>query len=184
MIPNVPCHEQNMPAKWTPTESKIKHAHHPRAVKHHPILPFKTRYTIRGTREIGATHRDEQLNREEWAVAMHLVVCVTARKLPLPARLPKCLRPEPSNQQPPLKEPQPRKEPAAEPGADKGKTPIEWQETNTKEKAKDKPNSPPVDLKRATKEFKTGAMEVEEFLPVLQVRWAWHVFHVAGRGRQ
>lgn len=36
--------------------------------------------------------RDKQLNRQEWAVAMHLIACATQKKLPLPDELPKCLQ--------------------------------------------------------------------------------------------
>lgn len=110
---------------------------------------------------------------------MHLAVCVTARKLPLPARLPKCLRQVPSSRPPQqLEEPaqqrqqQQRRAPvAADKRAEKAdKELMKQREKHPKENKKDKPSSPPVDLKRATKEFKSGGMRAEEFLPVLQVR--------------
>lgn len=105
---------------------------------------------------------------------MHLVVCLTAKKLPLPARLPKCLRQPPSNQQPSLQESQqqrqpPQGEPAAE-KKEKGKESLKQQEKGPGETTtKDQQPGAPVDLKRATKEFKHRGMEAEEFLPVLQV---------------
>lgn len=122
------------------------------------------------------TRRDEQLNREEWAVAMHLVVCATGRKLPLPARLPKCLRPASSDQNQPLEEEQqqqqPRRRLGVDPAADKkareGEYPVQHHEKVPKAKTATR-SSPPVDLKRATKEFKNGGMEAGEFLPVLEV---------------
>lgn len=120
--------------------------------------------------------RDEKLNKEEWAVAMHLVVCATARKLPLPDRLPKCLllRPSSSHQQEPLKETQRRQqrqgETAADSGAEGGKEPVKHQKRTPKEKTQEGKPNPPADLKRATKEFKSGGMEAEDFLLVLQVR--------------
>lgn len=119
---------------------------------------------------------------------MHLAVCVRAKKLPLPARLPKCLlRRAPSDQQQrPLEASRQRQqqqqqggEPAPGREVEEGKEPKKQKkETALKEKKtkKGKPSGsapPAVDLKRATKEFKNGGMKAEDFLPVLQVGKFW-----------
>ncbi len=117
---------------------------------------------------------------------MHLVVCATARKLPLPPRLPRCLLrlPPSSAEQPPSSAGQPQQEkklavPESAAAGKKKKKATKKQkgeqppapETSTKDET-----APRVDLKRATKEFKNGATKAEDFLPVLEVSpLAWHL---------
>lgn len=120
----------------------------------------------------GISLRDEQLNKDEWALAMHLVVCATARKLPLPPRLPRCLlRLPPSSAVQPQQENKPAAAGSAATCNKKGKANKKQKgeqppapETSTKEEPTLR-----VDLKRATKEFKNGSTKAEEFLPVLEV---------------
>ncbi|CAM9660089.1 unnamed protein product, partial [Hapterophycus canaliculatus] len=50
------------------------------------------RETLKRIWQMADVDRDEKLNKEQWVVAMHLVVCTTARKLPLPGKLPVRLR--------------------------------------------------------------------------------------------
>eukprot|EP00903_Cladosiphon_okamuranus_P006797 g6625.t1 len=132
------------------------------------------RDALRKIWEMADTERDQRLNREEWAVAMHLVVCVTAKKLPLPARLPKCLRQLSSDQQPPLQEPQQQRQtqqgqPAPGKSPEKGEeSKKQEQEKGPKKTTKEQQPGLPVDLKRATKEFENGGMKAGEFLPVLK----------------
>lgn len=131
-------------------------------------------------------HRDERLNREEWAVAMHLAVCVGAKKLPLPARLPKCLqRRVSSKQQQPLKEPGQRRQQQGESvaaGEKAGKGKGDEEPFVKQEETATKISAAPVDLKRATKEFKNGDMEAKQFLPVLQVGMSVPGLFIGGGG--
>ena len=96
---------------------------------------------------------------------MHLVVCATVRKLPLPPRLPKCLLRLPTSSAEQLLQ----KTPAAESTTRKKKASKKQKEPPAQKAAAKKEPAPRVDLKLATKEFKNGAMKAEEFLPVLEV---------------
>lgn len=145
--------------------------------------------------------RDGQLTRDEWAVAMHLVVCTTGRHLPLPARLPRCLRIPPKAQQLPPSggkkaanadktqkaKPPPGEEEASlkAPGLKRGgksKTSVPVLVKGAAGGSRESSNHPPVDLKQATKEFRNGEIKAEEFLLVLQVcchlRPVWYIHAV------
>ncbi|CAM9586622.1 unnamed protein product [Ectocarpus sp. 12 AP-2014] len=130
-----------------------------------PISPAKAastlsksglpRESLRRIWVMADVEKDERLNREEWAVAMHLVMCSTAKQMPLPGKLPKCLRTPPIGCQDQTlpEEDQP----------DGGRN-----AKNIPERKPEKKPSAPTDFKQATKEFKDGDMEAENYLPILR----------------
>ncbi|CAM9248693.1 unnamed protein product [Ectocarpus sp. 6 AP-2014] len=139
-----------------------------------PISPAKAastlsksglpRESLRRIWVMADVEKDERLNREEWAVAMHLVMCSTTKQMPLPGKLPKCLRTPPIGRQ---DQPLPEED---QPGG--GNNPKNIRERKP-EKDPSTPTSkskysPPTDFKQATKEFKNGDMEAEKYLPILR----------------
>ena len=105
--------------------------------------------------------RDKQLNADEWAAAMHLVMCAITKELPPPDRLPKCLR-NPPKQQP---ESVGRKPPKI----------IDGVCTNGAGRGDGEEPSCLKDMKRARKQFRDEEMKADAFLSILQVR-GWCIF--------
>ncbi|CAM9504620.1 unnamed protein product [Ectocarpus sp. 4 AP-2014] len=139
-----------------------------------PISPTKAastlsksglpRESLRRIWVMADVEKDDRLNREEWAVAMHLVMCSTAKQMPLPGKLPKCLRTPPIGRQ---HQPLPEED---QPGGGRNakNIPERKPKKNLSTPTSKRKYSPPTDFKQATKEFKNGDMEAENYLPILR----------------
>ncbi|CAB1119703.1 unnamed protein product [Ectocarpus sp. CCAP 1310/34] len=100
---------------------------------------------------------------------MHLVVCSTAKQMPLPGKLPKCLR------TPPIGRQDQHLPEEVQPGGGRNATniPERKPEKNPSTPTSKSKYSPPTDFKQATKDFKNGDMEANKYLPIIRVRLLW-----------